>query len=65
VDTTITDVVYLNVGVCPEGVKADRTLGDKALCSSAEPLGRIVIGALAVPTLQKGLSCCAGVTLDV
>ncbi|KAK9919081.1 hypothetical protein WJX75_009237 [Coccomyxa subellipsoidea] len=44
VDTTITDVVYMNVGVCPDGVRADRTLGDKVICSSTQPLGRIVIG---------------------
>ena len=43
-DTTITDVVYLDVGVCPDGVRADRSLGDKAICTSTQPLGRIIIG---------------------
>lgn len=44
VDTTITDVVYLDVGVCPDGVRADRSLGDKAICTSTQSLGRIIIG---------------------
>lgn len=55
VDTTITDVVYMNVGVCPDGVRADRTLGDKVICSSTQPLGRIVIG---MPVISK--DCCLG-----
>eukprot|EP00884_Botryococcus_braunii_P009119 jgi/Botrbrau1/18208/Bobra.53_1s0067.1 len=41
----ITDVVYLDIGVCPEGYRTDRTLGDKsALCITSEPLGRLLIG---------------------
>lgn len=44
---TVTDVVYLDIGVCPEGYRTDRTLGDKsALCTSADPLGRLVIGIM-------------------
>jgi hypothetical protein len=45
VDESVTDVVFMDVGVCPEGLRANRTLGDKsAICSTSEPLGRIVIG---------------------
>lgn len=41
----ITDRVYLDFGLCPEGVRTDRRLGDKSiLCSEPEPLGRLVIG---------------------
>ena len=32
------------MGLCFEGVRQDRALGDKALCTSTQPLGRIVIG---------------------
>lgn len=54
---TVTDVVYLDIGVCPEGYRTDRTLGDKsALCTSADPLGRLVIGiALLKCMLYTGL----------
>ena len=48
-DTTITDVVYMDVGLCFEGVRQDRTLGDQALCTSTQPLGRIVMGETALP----------------
>lgn len=41
----ITDRVYLEFGLCPEGVRSDRRLGDKSiLCSDPEEIGRIVIG---------------------
>jgi peptidyl-prolyl cis-trans isomerase B (cyclophilin B) len=41
----ITGRVFLDFGLCPEGVRSDRRLGDKSiLCSDPEPLGRIVIG---------------------
>ncbi|KAL4541392.1 hypothetical protein Ndes2526B_g05923 [Nannochloris sp. 'desiccata'] len=41
----ITDRVYLEFGLCPEGVRNDRRLGDKSiLCSDPEALGRVVIG---------------------
>ncbi len=36
--------VYLDVGVCRQGVQSSRTLGDKGFCSDPEQLGRIVIG---------------------
>ncbi|KAK9811475.1 hypothetical protein WJX72_004540 [[Myrmecia] bisecta] len=45
VDTTITHKVYLDIGLCESGFKANRTLGDKsALCDEAESVGRVVIG---------------------
>ena len=51
-DTTVTDRVFLDIGLCPEGLRQNRTLGDKsALCSEAQPLGRIVIGGLATARL--------------
>jgi peptidyl-prolyl cis-trans isomerase B (cyclophilin B) len=41
----ITDRVYLEFGLCAEGVRTDRRLGDKTiLCSDPEALGRVVIG---------------------
>jgi len=43
-DTTITHKVFLDVGVCRQGVQSNRTLGDKGFCSDPEQLGRIVIG---------------------
>lgn len=43
-DTTITHKVFLDVGVCRQGVQASRTLGEKGFCSDPETLGRIVIG---------------------
>ncbi|KAL3157549.1 hypothetical protein ABBQ32_012004 [Trebouxia sp. C0010 RCD-2024] len=44
-DLTITDKVFLDVGLCPEGLRTDRTLGDtSAMCSDATPLGRVTIG---------------------
>ena len=43
--STITDHVYLDFGLCPEGVRSNRNLGDKSiLCSDPEPLGRLVVG---------------------
>jgi len=43
--TTVTDRVYLEFGLCPEGVRTDRRLGDKSiLCSDPAPIGRVVIG---------------------
>ena len=64
-DTTITDRVYLDFGLCPEAIRVNRTLGDKsALCLEPEPLGRLVIGlygkaapgtvALFLATLKAG-----------
>ena len=41
--------VYLDVGVCRQGVQQNRTMGDKAFCSDPEQLGRIVIGAASPP----------------
>ena len=43
-DTTITDVVYLDVGYCPAGANQNRTLGESAVCKTTDALGRIVIG---------------------
>lgn len=43
-DTTITDVVYLDVGYCPAGANPNRTLGESAVCRSTDALGRIIIG---------------------
>lgn len=44
-DLTITDQLRLDVGLCPEGVRTNRTLGDKTvLCTEPQPLGHIVIG---------------------
>ena len=41
----ITDRVYLDFGLCPEGVRSDRRLGDKSiLCSDPENIGRLVVG---------------------
>ena len=56
-DTTITDVVYMDVGLCFEGVRQDRTLGDKALCTSTQPLGRIVMGD---PAATPSAACSTG-----
>lgn len=36
--------VFLDIGVCQQGVQANRTLGDKAFCGNPESLGRVVIG---------------------
>ncbi|CAL5226930.1 g9808 [Coccomyxa viridis] len=44
VDTTITDVVYLDVGYCPAGANQNRTLGESAICKTTDALGRIIIG---------------------
>ena len=43
-DTTITDVVYLDIGYCPAGYDPNRLLGDKAVCKSTDALGRVIIG---------------------
>ena len=41
----VTHRVFLDVGVCPTIVRADRALGaGGALCADAEPLGRVEIG---------------------
>lgn len=41
----ITDRVYLDIGLCPEAARRDRTIGDKSiLCQDPEILGRITIG---------------------
>ena len=61
VDTTITDVVYMDVGLCFEGVRQDRTLGDKALCTSTQPLGRIVMGDPAATGLLHAAQGSGGV----
>jgi len=43
--TTPTGRVFMEVGLCPGGFRADRALGDaSALCNDPEPLGRIEIG---------------------
>ena len=40
----VTDKAFIEFGLCPEGVRADRRLGDKSiLCSDPEPIGRVVI----------------------
>lgn len=40
----VTDQVFLDVGVCLDGYRKDRRLGDASiLCDDPEPLGRIVI----------------------
>lgn len=45
IDTTITDKVFLEVGICPQALRPGRALGDKsALCFEPRPVGRIVIG---------------------
>ena len=37
--------VFLDIGLCPEGLRSDRTLGDaSAICTDATPLGRVTIG---------------------
>jgi len=37
--------VFLDIGLCPEGLRGDRTLGDaSAICTDATPLGRVTIG---------------------
>lgn len=43
-DTTITDVVYLDIGYCPAGANVNRTLGDSSVCKTTDALGRIIIG---------------------
>jgi peptidyl-prolyl cis-trans isomerase B (cyclophilin B) len=43
--TEVTDKVYLDIGICREGLRKDRRLGDSSiLCSEPEMLGRIVLG---------------------
>lgn len=40
----VTQRVYLDVGICRDGLKKDRRLGDTSiLCDAPDPLGRIVI----------------------
>jgi len=42
---SITDRVYLDIGMCPEAIRQNRTLGDKSvLCSDPVSLGRLNIG---------------------
>ena len=43
-DTTITDVVYLDIGYCPAGYDPNRLLGNKAVCKSTDALGCVIIG---------------------
>ncbi|KAL4859096.1 Peptidyl-prolyl cis-trans isomerase CYP28 [Chlorella vulgaris] len=44
VDTTVTHRLYIDLGLCPEAVRANRTLGDKTpFCKEPQPLGRIVV----------------------
>eukprot|EP00887_Chlorella_sp_A99_P006674 scaffold3.g6674.t1 len=46
-DTTFTDKVFLDIGLCPSAVRTgvDRKIGDASvLCGDPQPLGRIVIG---------------------
>jgi peptidyl-prolyl cis-trans isomerase B (cyclophilin B) len=43
-DATVTDRAFLDIGLCPEGVRSNRKLGDKTiLCTDPEPLGRLVL----------------------
>ena len=40
----VTDQVFLDVGICMDGYRKDRRLGDASiLCDNPEALGRIVI----------------------
>ncbi|KAF9614900.1 hypothetical protein IFM89_021257 [Coptis chinensis] len=45
-DVTITDRVYIDLSICPNYFRPDRTLGDDeyTACEETEPLGRVVIG---------------------
>jgi peptidyl-prolyl cis-trans isomerase B (cyclophilin B) len=41
----VNDKIYLDVGLCPEGMRTNRAIGNKsALCPDAAPLGRLVFG---------------------
>ncbi|EFN53309.1 hypothetical protein CHLNCDRAFT_26066, partial [Chlorella variabilis] len=43
-DTTVTHRLYLDIGLCPEAVRTNRTLGDKTpFCTDPQPLGRIQV----------------------
>jgi hypothetical protein len=43
-DTAVTHRLFLDIGLCPEGIRTDRTLGDKSpYCTDPQPLGRITI----------------------
>ncbi|KAG2430416.1 hypothetical protein HXX76_009941 [Chlamydomonas incerta] len=46
VDTTITHAVAITIGIADRALKsaADRTIGDKSIIPTAEPVGRVVIG---------------------
>ncbi|KAK9864152.1 hypothetical protein WJX84_012172 [Apatococcus fuscideae] len=43
-NTSVTDRVWMDVALCSEMPRGDRTLGDSAICNATEPLGRLVIG---------------------
>ncbi|OAE29073.1 hypothetical protein AXG93_1626s1000 [Marchantia polymorpha subsp. ruderalis] len=64
VDTTITDRVYLDLSICPNNSRKDRTLGNTSqICTVGEPLGRIVIGLYGrqVPqTVKNFKAMCTG-----
>lgn len=52
-----TDRVFLDIGICPQGYKKDRRLGDRSiLCDNPESLGRVVIdlyGGVAPNTVEN------------
>ena len=48
--------MYLDFGLCKNGYRQDRTLGESAICTDSQSLGRMVIGVYgkAVPqTVQN------------
>lgn len=44
VDATVTARAVIELGICPNGFNQQRGLGESALCSTPDSLGRIVIG---------------------
>ena len=56
-DSTITDKVFLDVGMCSTMFRVDRKMGDKSiLCEEPTPTGRIVIGVPPTPWRAAGTS---------
>ena len=53
--TSVTDRVWLDVALCSELPRGDRTLGDSAICNATQPLGRLVIGVTPDPPLLHTL----------